>query len=172
MKQKYLFLFAVFLCFLVSIIAARILLVPQQAEIPYLLSHFPEAKMTAALREIFNEPEQGNWISSFSHVEYDMVLTYNYNPPDIGNLEDTLGTNISPKIKAFYDRFKKTDSIQNLIISIHIPLEIYPGSKDWVPVVSFEFDRDSYERTNWKNFISERLFKYSQNVQWSQLTSF
>lgn len=172
MKNKYLFLFAVFLCFLVLIITARILLVPKQAEIPWMLSRSPHAKMTTSLREIFNESKGNEWISGICHVDYDMVLTYHFKPPATGSWEDSLGMNLSPKIKAFYEKFQNNDSIQNLIISIRVPLEVYPGSIDWVPVVSFEFDRDLYKRTDWKNFKAARLLKYSRNVQWSDLASF
>jgi hypothetical protein len=104
-------------------------------------------------------------------VDSDVVVLYYYRPPDSGKLEENISQVLSPKIKKFFDSYKRDESIQKLICSIRIPYEDSYGNKDWMPVLSFEFDKETYKNINWKKFEETELFKYAQNIQWHDMTT-
>jgi len=92
-------------------------------------------------------------------VDSDVVVLFYYRPSESGKLEDNISQVLSPKIKKFFDSYKKDESIQKLICSVRIPYEDNYGNKDWMPVLSFEFDKDTYKNISWKKFETTELFK-------------
>ncbi len=123
-----------------------------------------------SIREIFSEPGQKRWVGGITQVDSDVVILYHYQPAESGTFEENISQNLSPKIKKFFDVFRKNESIHKLICSVRIPHEDNYGNKDWMPVLSFEFDKDTYTDINWKNFKSTELLKYARNIQWNDMT--
>ncbi len=123
-----------------------------------------------SISEIFSEPGQKRWAGGIIQADSDVVILYHYQPSESGKWEENISQNLSPKIKKFFDVFRKTKSIQNLIFSVRVPYEDNYGNKYWMPSLSFEFDKDTYININWKKFEPTELFKYARNIQWHDMT--
>lgn len=104
-------------------------------------------------------------------ADSDVVVLLYYRPPQSGKLEENISNDLSPKIKKFFDSYEKNEFIQKLICSVRIPYEDSYGNKVWRPVLSFEFDKDTYKKINWKKFEATELFKYAQNIHWYDMTT-
>ena len=125
-----------------------------------------EFEIANMVRDVVRESGQPVSPMGMTHVENDFVLTCGFKKPIEGNLRHAIVETLTPVIKAFYDRFKNADSIQNLIISVRVPHRYSDGYKDWVPLVSFEFSKDEYKNIIWKRFDPKWLLRFSKNIQW------
>lgn len=125
-----------------------------------------EFEIANSVRDVVRKSGQPVSPIGMFHVDNDFVLTCVFKKPIEGNLHHSIGETLTPVVKAFYDRFKDTDSIQNLIISVRVPHRYSDGYKDWVPLVSFEFSKDEYESIIWKRFNPKWLLRFSKNIQW------
>ena len=122
-----------------------------------------------AVKDIVRESGQVVFAMGMTHADSDFVLTCGFRHPISGNIRESIGEAFTPVIRAFYDRFKNTDSIQNLIISVRVPHRYIDGYKKWTPLVSFEFSKDESKSIIWKRFDPKTLLRFSENVNWDGL---
>ena len=127
-----------------------------------------EFDVANTVRHIFKESGQDVWTLGMTRADGDFVVIAALKKHAPGSMSENIGQAFTPIIKDFYDRFKYDDSIQNLIISVRIPMRYPDGYKDWFPYVSFEFSKDLYESVIWENLDPKYLLRLTENVQWDQ----
>jgi len=104
-------------------------------------------------------------------VEYEppeCLIHYNFQPRGKSEYEEELGAELAPKLKKMFERDK---NIQNSSITIFGPSTDTYGRYGWKPVLSFEFDRDTFNSIDWGKFVKKDLLESVKNLKWYKKSS-
>jgi hypothetical protein len=99
-------------------------------------------------------------------VEYEQpecVIHYNFYPRGKSKYEEELGTELTPKLKKLLE---KDENIGNLSITILGPSTDTYGRYGWKSVLSFEFDRETFNSIEWRSFVKKDLLEVVKNLKW------
>lgn len=127
-------------------------------------SETPEISFKKAVRKIFSTPkkEKDSGVTQIIYSKDQCVIHYNYFPLGFFKYEEELGNDLSSKIKKLYE----TESIDKIYFLINGPFQDKYGNLSWKPIVAFDFDRELFNKINWKNFLNSDLLKVAKNVNW------
>jgi hypothetical protein len=99
-------------------------------------------------------------------VEYEKtecVIHYNFYPSGKLKYEEELGAELAPRLKKLFERDK---NIGNALITIFGPSTDAYGRYGWNPVLSFEFDRGTFNSIDWSDFVKQDLLEIVINLKW------
>jgi hypothetical protein len=99
-------------------------------------------------------------------VEYDpaeCVIHYNFQPGGKSKYEEELGAELAPKLQKL---FKKDKDIEDAFLTVFGPSTDSYGRYGWRPVLSFEFDRDTFDSIDWDSFSGKNLLDFVINLKW------
>jgi hypothetical protein len=99
-------------------------------------------------------------------VEYELpecVIHYNFKPRGKSEYEEELGAELTPKLKKLMETDK---NIEKLSITIFGPSTDTYGRYGWNPVLFFEFDRETFDSIDWRNFARKDLLEIVKNLTW------
>jgi hypothetical protein len=119
----------------------------------------------AAVEDIFglSKSELSSGIGRIQYSKDESVINYHFYPTGYFKFEDELGVDLAPKIKRLYEIGGEFDRITFLIKGY---FEDKYGKGEWLPVLSFEFNKTIYYKVNWENFLKQNLLEVSENVKW------
>jgi hypothetical protein len=115
--------------------------------------------------EIFGRPDKIE-DSGAVLVEYEQpecVIHYNFYPRGKSKYEEELGAELTSKLKKLFER---DDNIGNAVITIFGPSTDTYGRYGWKPVLSFEFDRETFNSIDWSDFVKQNLLDAVKNLKW------
>ncbi|NLU09429.1 MAG: hypothetical protein GXW90_00515 [Tepidanaerobacter acetatoxydans] len=117
----------------------------------------------ALLESIFTSPrdDKSSGMTNYQINGSEATIEYNYFPVGISPFDEELGVHLSSKIKDLFEQ----DYFDKITIIAKGPFDDGYGNYNWVPLISFEFTREIYDKINWDNFVSQNLVKISQNVK-------
>lgn len=115
--------------------------------------------------DIFGRPSKIEDSGAVS-VEYDpaeCVIHYNFQPRGNASYEEELGTELAPKLKKLFER---DENIEDAFLTIFGPSTDTYGRYGWKPILSFEFDRDTFNSIDWGSFGKKDLLNVAINLKW------
>lgn len=115
--------------------------------------------------DIFGRPEKIEQ-SGAVLVEYDpaeCVIHYNFQPRGKLEYEEELGAELTPKLKKLFER---DQNIENALVTIFGSSTDTYGRYGWKPVLSFEFDRETFAGTDWGKFLKKDFLEAVKNLTW------
>ncbi len=115
--------------------------------------------------EIFGRPDKIE-DSGAVLVEYEQpecVIHYNFYPRGKSKYKEELGAQLTPRLKKL---FEKDDNIGNAVITVFGPSTDTYGRYGWKPVLSFEFDRETFNSIDWSDFVKHNLLDAVKNLKW------
>ncbi len=89
-------------------------------------------------------------------------VTYNLYPLKGSNYNAELGIKLTQKIKKMYSDKIDVDKIQ---FTCNGPVEDKYGNITWKPIISFQVNRDIFEKINWDNFQDSNLINVVNDVK-------
>ena len=81
-----------------------------------------------------------------------MIVSYRFFTKDFNDLDSQIGTELTPKIQAFYKTYKKADRV---VFNVSVPRQELPG--EWKPFSSFAVNRKLIQETDWSQVLAKDL---------------
>jgi len=150
----------------VLLVIAGVLFISEKRKADEMRANIPDSeKFENQVKDIFGIPEShdDSGISSIQYGGESSVITYKFYPAGFADFNKELGVELSDKIEKLYEK----ESLANeIVFKINCPYEDDYGNVKWLPVVTFEFDRNLNNRINWSNFLSTNLLEVVKNINW------
>jgi len=108
----------------------------------------------SSITPIFGEAKEDvSGAFDFSQGDQEMIVSYRFFTQDFNDLDSQIGTELTPKIQAFYKAFKQADRV---ILNVSVPRSDLPG--EWKPFASFAVSRKLVQETDWSQLLAKDLF--------------
>jgi hypothetical protein len=89
----------------------------------------------------------------------EITIVYHFYTSEPKDIDDDIGIEMGPKIKAFYQKYKTLDRVLFNVEVIRSGLD-----SDWKPYCAFRMTRKIIEETNWTEILDKDLFKAAENL--------
>jgi hypothetical protein len=115
--------------------------------------------------EIFGRPDkiEDSGVVLVEYEQPECVIHYNFYPRGKSKYEEELGAELTSRLKKLFER---DDNIGNAVITIFGPSTDTYGRYGWKPVLSFEFDRETFNSIDWSDFVKQNLLDAVKNLKW------
>jgi hypothetical protein len=95
--------------------------------------------------------------------EKELTVLYHFYTPEQKDIDDDIGRDIAPKIKAL---FKKFNSLDRVVFDIRV---MRSGlDTDWTPYCSFVLTRKTFNETNWADLLDSDFFKVVEALTYAK----
>jgi len=115
--------------------------------------------------EIFGRPDkiEDSGVVLVEYEQPECVIHYNFYPRGKSKYEEELGAELTPRLKKLFER---DENIGNAAITIFGPSTDTYGRYGWKPVLSFEFNRETFNSIDWSSFVKQNFLEVVKNLKW------
>lgn len=115
--------------------------------------------------KIFGRPDkiEDSGVVLVEYKKPECVIHYNFYPRGKSKYKEELGAELAPRLKKLFER---DENIGNAVMTIFGPSTDTYGRYGWKPVLSFEFDRETFNTIDWSKFVNQDLLEVAKNLKW------
>lgn len=122
----------------------------------------PEEITVDTLSAVLGKAEaEKSGIFDLDKTDNEVQVVYHFYTPEMKDIDDDIGVDMGPKIKAL---FKKFNTIDRVVFAVQVS---HPNtSEEWKPYCSFVMTRKVIKETNWTNLLDADFFQVVQELKY------